>query len=56
MLVMTSGSAFLLIPPFGVLGAALAMLAGATTGCIVRTITLQLALASLRRSEPFRFG
>ncbi len=43
-LVVTFASAALLVSPFGVLGAALALLIGTTTGCIVRTIRLQRAL------------
>jgi hypothetical protein len=43
----TLATAAVLVVPLGVLGGALSMLAGTTAGCVVRTITLRSALASL---------
>jgi O-antigen/teichoic acid export membrane protein len=45
MVVMLVTAAFL-IHPWGAFGAALAILAGTTTGCVIRTITFRSALAS----------
>jgi O-antigen/teichoic acid export membrane protein len=46
-LFVTLASAVVLIVPFGVLGAAIAMLAGGLVGCIVRALTLRRALLAI---------
>jgi O-antigen/teichoic acid export membrane protein len=50
-LVVTVAAGFTLVVPLGALGAALAMLAGTSVGCIVRVIRLHRALADDKRSN-----
>ena len=47
-LLVTIAAGFALVVPWGAFGAALAILAGTSTGCIVRTVRLQRALAVCR--------
>ena len=55
-LLATLGAAFLLIEPYGVLGAAIAVLTGSILGAIVRSITLHHLLRTVSRDEQSQGG